>query len=170
MIIWINGAFGSGKTTVAEIIHSKIENSYLYDPENIGDFLRHNLPQEIQKADFQEYSEWRARNVHILKKIDTEYAGNIIVPMTLYKQPGFDEVFSGLRKANIKVHHLQLEVNKETICKRLLERSPALNAWGAERVDEIIEAFQGVPLEEKIDNDKRTPNEVAQIIINIVYN
>lgn len=57
MIIWINGGFGSGKTTVAEILHSKIENSYLYDPENIGDFLRHNLPQEIQKADFQEYSE-----------------------------------------------------------------------------------------------------------------
>lgn len=57
MIIWINGAFGSGKTTVAEILHSKIEHSYLYDPENIGDFLRHNLPQEIQKADFQEYSE-----------------------------------------------------------------------------------------------------------------
>ncbi|MGX7377894.1 hypothetical protein ACWOFO_11910 [Carnobacterium maltaromaticum] len=105
-----------------------------------------------------------------LKKIDTEYAGDIIVPMTLYKQPGFDEVFSGLRKANIKVHHLQLEVNKETICKRLLERSPALNALGAERVDEIIEAFQGVPLEEKIDNDKRTPNEVVQIIINRVYN
>lgn len=33
MIIWVNGAFGSGKSTIAEMLKSKIENSHLYDPE-----------------------------------------------------------------------------------------------------------------------------------------
>lgn len=33
MIIWINGAFGSGKSTTAELLHSKIEFSHIYDQE-----------------------------------------------------------------------------------------------------------------------------------------
>lgn len=33
MIIWIKGAFGSGKSTTAELLHSKIEFSHIYDPE-----------------------------------------------------------------------------------------------------------------------------------------
>ncbi|MBP2099820.1 AAA family ATPase [Enterococcus rivorum] len=168
MLIWINGAYGAGKTTIAEILQSKIEHSYLYDPENIGDFLRQNLPKEIQKGDFQDYYEWRAWNVHVLKKIDEEYDGDIIAPMTLYKQPAYDEIFIGLKEAKIELHHFQLEVSKETILNRLKERPPEIIRWGAERVDQIIEAFQEVPLEEKINNESRTPEEVAQIILNRV--
>ena len=47
MVIWINGAFGSGKTTAAMLLHSKIENSYVYDPENVGTFLCSNMPSWI---------------------------------------------------------------------------------------------------------------------------
>lgn len=168
MIIWINGAFGAGKTTVAEILHVKIEKSYIYDPENIGDFFRYNLPKEIQKGDFQDYNEWRAWNVQVLNKIYREYDGDIIVPMTLYKQPAYDEIFTGLKAAGLKVQQFQLEVSKETILTRLQERPPALVTWGAERVDEIIEAFKLIPLEEKIDNEAHTPDEVAQLIFNRV--
>ena len=32
MIIWINGSFGVGKTTIAEKLKEKIRNSILYDP------------------------------------------------------------------------------------------------------------------------------------------
>ncbi|HBD65376.1 MAG TPA: tunicamycin resistance protein, partial [Clostridiales bacterium] len=44
MIIWINGAFGSGKTQTANELHRRIKNSYVYDPENIGFFIRDNIP------------------------------------------------------------------------------------------------------------------------------
>lgn len=165
MIIWINGAYGAGKTTIAELLHSEIAGSYLYDPENIGDFLRDNLPKQLQKADFQDHSEWRAWNVHILKKLNKEYPGDIIVPMTVYKKTVVDELFTGLRQANLKVYHFQLEVSKETLLERLQERSPALITWETERVDEIIEAFQGIPETEKIENDRSSPNEVVQIIM-----
>lgn len=168
MIIWINGAYGAGKTTIAETLHTKIEHSYIYDPENIGDFLRHNLPQDIQKEDFQEYPEWRAWNIHILKKIYQEYEGTIIAPMTLYKQPVFTEIFNGLKEAQIEVHHFQLEVRRETILDRLQERPTDLIKWGSERVDEILAAFQTIPVEEKINNENKTPNEVAQLILNKV--
>lgn len=53
MIIWLNGAYGSGKTTIAELLHERIFPSWIYDPEEIGDFFRKNLPKEIQKDDFK---------------------------------------------------------------------------------------------------------------------
>ncbi|HFI0446577.1 TPA: adenylyl-sulfate kinase [Streptococcus suis] len=59
MIIWLNGPFGVGKTTLANILHKRIENSYLYDPELLGDFLQHQLPQTVCPEDFQDYSVWR---------------------------------------------------------------------------------------------------------------
>ena len=45
MILWINGAFGSGKTTTAYELHRRLKPlSYVYDPENVGYFLRKNEP------------------------------------------------------------------------------------------------------------------------------
>lgn len=44
MIIWINGAFGSGKTQTAYELHRRLDGSYVYDPENAGYFIRENLP------------------------------------------------------------------------------------------------------------------------------
>ena len=38
MIIWINGAFGIGKSTIAETLNSKIKNSHIYDPEQVEYF------------------------------------------------------------------------------------------------------------------------------------
>ena len=36
MIIWINGSFGSGKTQAAYELNKRIENSFVFDPENAG--------------------------------------------------------------------------------------------------------------------------------------
>ncbi len=44
MIIWLNGTFGSGKTSVTKELNSIIKNSYIYDPENVGFLIRDNIP------------------------------------------------------------------------------------------------------------------------------
>lgn len=57
MIIWINGAFGSGKSTIAELLHLKIEISHIYDPEQVGYFLWDNFPDEMKRTgDFRDNS------------------------------------------------------------------------------------------------------------------
>ena len=40
MIIMINGAFGVGKTTIANELLKEIKNSMIYDPEEVGFMLR----------------------------------------------------------------------------------------------------------------------------------
>ncbi|GAA3025870.1 AAA family ATPase [Tetragenococcus solitarius] len=165
MIIWINGAFGSGKTTIAKLLNAQIDNSFLYDPENIGDFLRNNLPQSIQKRDFQYYREWREWNVHLLKKMFNEYNGDIIAPMTLYKKEAFDGIIGELRRLEVPICHIQLEVSKNTILERLEERNPSLKAWGTERVDEILESFKKIPASEKINNDDVAKEDTVSNIL-----
>ena len=39
MILWINGAFGSGKTTIAQALANSYEKAHVYDPEKVGYFL-----------------------------------------------------------------------------------------------------------------------------------
>jgi deoxyadenosine/deoxycytidine kinase len=36
MIIWINGPFGAGKTTLTEKLKENVNNSLLFDPEHVG--------------------------------------------------------------------------------------------------------------------------------------
>ena len=44
MIVWLNGAFGAGKTQTAYELRRRLPGSYVYDPENAGFFIRDNLP------------------------------------------------------------------------------------------------------------------------------
>lgn len=50
MIIWINGAFGAGKTQTAYELNRRIENSFVYDPENIGFFINKSMPPSTKKV------------------------------------------------------------------------------------------------------------------------
>jgi deoxyadenosine/deoxycytidine kinase len=36
VIIWINGGFGAGKTTLAEELHRRRPDAVVYDPEEVG--------------------------------------------------------------------------------------------------------------------------------------
>lgn len=83
MIIWINGTFGSGKTTTAYELQRRIADSIVYDPERFGYVLMASIPKHILKDDFQDYPLWREANYSLLKQISEEYVGVIIVPMTL---------------------------------------------------------------------------------------
>jgi predicted kinase len=36
VIIWINGGFGAGKTTLAEELHRRLPDAVVYNPEDVG--------------------------------------------------------------------------------------------------------------------------------------
>ena len=114
MILWINGAFGAGKTTVAELTAKKIEGSYIYDPETAGFFLWEALPEEIRMPEnFQHLPLWREMNYRILKYMDTHYCGTIIVPMTIYNRVYYNEIIGRLREDGADVRHFILTAGKD---------------------------------------------------------
>ena len=57
MIIWINGGFGAGKTTLAAELHRRLPDAVVYDPEDVGVMLwKWMRPND----DFQDLPSWRS--------------------------------------------------------------------------------------------------------------
>ena len=162
MIIWINGAFGSGKTQTAFEMNRRLENSYVYDPEHIGYFFRRNMPKEIIQGDFQDQLLWRTFNYEIIKNIYSKYNGHIIIPMTLCNKNYFEEIVEKLLKENIRIDHYILGASKETILKRLSGRYEKKDSWATKQIDRCINGFS--ELKEKsiyIDTNELNIGEVV---------
>lgn len=165
MIVWINGAFGSGKTTAAKQLQQRLPNAYLYDPEQTGFFIRDNLPSNMQLPDFQQHPEWRAFNVEMLTKISRSYAGVVIVPMTLINRNYYDEIIGALqRDGGVRVDHYILHANKRTLNKRLNRRFEWFNSWGKAQIDRCLHAFQHDITHDKIETDHLTVEQVVEEI------
>ena len=56
VIIWINGGFGAGKTTLAQELHRRLPDAVVYNPEDVGIMLWKWLPSD---GDFQHMASWR---------------------------------------------------------------------------------------------------------------
>ncbi|AYN42672.1 NUDIX domain-containing protein [Streptomyces dangxiongensis] len=109
-VVWINGAFGAGKTTTARELIELIPHSTLFDPEVIGGALAHLMPPKrlAEAGDFQELPVWRRLVVDTAAAMLAELGGTLVVPMTLLRQEYRDEIFGGLAARRIPVHHVLL--------------------------------------------------------------
>lgn len=168
MIIWINGAFGSGKSSVAEAIDKKLENSFVYDPEQAGYFLWHVFPDELKrKGNFQHIAMWREFNYKILKYINDNYNGVTIAPMTVYVKQYYDEIIGNLIHGGVSVKHFILSASKQTIINRLVHRGDSENDWEAQHIDICLNAFDTDISEKKIFTENRNIDEIASEIISL---
>ena len=164
MIIWINGAYGSGKTTISNALHSRLDNSYIYDPENAGNFVRNNFPSIFWKDDFQDFEIWRMINFEMIKYIVENYEHKIIVPMSIVNENSYNEIILKLSELFV-VKHFILYAGFETILKRNLERGEEPNSWCIRQIDRCINAFNNNIKGTIIDNENRKLDIVVDEII-----
>lgn len=124
MIVWINGAFGAGKTSAARELIELIPNSTLFDPELIGAGLRYVLPQKRldEVSDFQDLPIWRRLVVDTVAALLSEVGGVLVVPMTLLRQEYRDEIFGGLASRRIPVRHVLLAPAETILRERIAGR------------------------------------------------
>lgn len=163
MIIWINGAFGAGKTQAAYELRRRIGNAYVYDPENAGCFIRKNLPASACTDDFQDYPMWRTVNLEMLRYIMDHYTGDVIVPMTVTSRQYYDELIGGL-SANYDVKHIILSAGKKTLLKRLASRLEGRRSWAAQQIDRCITAFDSTIPGHQIDTDHMDIDQVVEAV------
>ena len=165
MIIWINGCFGVGKTTIASKLKEKIDNSIIYDPENVGTFLFNTLPEK--KNDFQDYELWRKINYELLKNLNTKFKV-IIVPMTITNVQYYDEIIGRLERDGVNINHVILTANKENIISRLNIRRNSTE-WAYKQVDRCVTAFQEDYIKgSRIDTSNKSIDEVCDCIFELI--
>ncbi|GAB2729506.1 NUDIX hydrolase [Streptomyces bullii] len=124
-VVWINGAFGAGKTTTARELVELIPNSALFDPEVIGGALPFLLPPKhlAEVGDFQDLPIWRRLVIDTAAAMLAELGGTLVVPMTLLRQEYRDEIFGGLAARRIPVRHILLAPAETILRERIAGRA-----------------------------------------------
>ncbi|MCF3965380.1 NUDIX hydrolase [Streptomyces fuscigenes] len=124
MIVWINGAFGAGKASVARELVDLIPNSTLYDPGLVGAHVGCLLPQKrlAEVDDYQDLPVWRRLVVDTAAALLSELGGVLVVPMTLLRQEYRDEIFGGLAARRIPVRHVLLSTDETILRARVAAR------------------------------------------------
>ena len=170
MIVWLNGAFGAGKTTAAFELHRRLPGSFVYDPEEVGFFLRKNMPEECHTADFQDMPLWRSFNYQILKDLQGSCGGPVIVPMTLVEPAYYEEIVGRLLDEGVPVTHIVLYASRETILKRLRKRSLGRlgsEAFAVEAIGRCLDFFERPGIGTRIVTDGMSVEQVVERIAGV---
>ena len=164
MIIFINGAFGVGKTTVAERLVGRLPGALLFDAEDVGYFLRKLVAPIDQPDDFQDLALWRSLTVITAGLLRHTYGRTLVMPMTIWRQAYLEDVLSGLRANDADVFHFTLTATAQTLEARIRRRGDSV-AWCLAHLDGCISAFHSSAFAVQIATDGKTPEQVVADIL-----
>ena len=171
-VVWINGAFGVGKTTAARVLAQSVPSAVVIDPEHVGMMLRASLQPVAPVRDFQDWRAWRTLVPATINAIIAELDGKnnlVIVPQTITNELYGSEIVAGLQPT-ITLATVALRVDKHMHRQRVLADTddPGAAQW---RIDKFAEfeaaawvhsAFAG------IDTTKMDPDEVVSHVERII--
>lgn len=172
MIVWLNGAFGAGKTTAAQELVELLPGSTFYDPEVIGHALRSMLPKErlARIDDHRELPSWRRLVADTAAALLTEVPGPLVTPMTLLQQEYRDEIFGALASRRIPVRHILLHAEEQVIRSRIHRRAETggedaehVRSWSLGQLEPYTAALPWITADaHTIDTSALTPRQTAE--------
>jgi hypothetical protein len=167
VVIWINGAFGAGKTRVARRLVALRPDAWLFDPERIGFMLRSLWPGG-GPGDFQDLPLWRQLTVATLAEAAHRNPGRVaVVPMTLVNHAYFREIMDGLAEKKVDVRHFTLLASPATLRRRIRWRldRPASKRWALAQIERCTAALADPGFAVHVTTDARSVAAIAQEIL-----
>jgi AAA domain len=120
MIVGIDGAFGSGKTTLVAELHRRWPEALVFDPEQIGLVLREIV--EVPTGNFQDLPLWRKQVAAMAIGLTEEHGRPLLVPMALVEAEYLEEIFTVVRRRGIFIQHIYLDVPRDELARRIAAR------------------------------------------------
>ena len=145
MVVWINGAYGAGKSTVAERLRDMLPGAVLFDAEEVGNGVRDNLEPLEYHTEFPDYAIWREFVARLLAEMAARTEGPILVPMTVLNNAYMAEIRDGL--GDVPFCHIVLDLPIEEIRARVLKRGETPEHWcfqQADRCTELLSTLEGL--------------------------
>lgn len=118
MIVWIDGPFGAGKTTLAMRLRERLPQLLVFDPEEIGFVVKTIVPMPPNGND-QDLPLWRRLTIRTIAELRDHYPQDIAVPMTLLKPWHRDEILNAVRSMDPCFLHLYLDIDSDTLRDRI---------------------------------------------------
>ncbi|MET8653671.1 ATP-binding protein [Nocardia aurea] len=165
MIIWLNGAFGAGKTTTATELVTLVPGSRLFDTEQVGYMLRHVLADEVVR-DFQDWAPWRGLVVAAATQILDHIGGVLVVAQSVLVEQYWCEIRAGLDTAGIAVRHYVLDAERGELVRRIgTDAADPASIWRHERLPDYAAARAWHARHARvIDTTDRAAHDVATLI------
>lgn len=166
-IVLINGPFGVGKSTAADLVVERLPSSMLFDPEVIGSFLHRLVGPEAMSGDYQDLPLWRHLTVDVAHRLHENRGRDLIVPMCLWRYDYFTEITAGFRERGSEVTCVRLTCTPATLRARILGRpnEEGSHAWCLTHLESGLAAANDPRFGVAIDTEGRTPIEVADAIV-----
>ena len=168
MIIWISGAYGVGKSTLAEALLKKINNCIIFDAEIVGDAVRENYPNEPYGVIYEDYPLWCEFNYMLLRDVHNTFHHNILVPMTMVRQNSYDKIIQRLLDDGIDTKMIILEGSYQCVHDRILARGEEEGCWCMENIEMSSNGSKTVQNGYHISTDNRTVDELACIVLEYI--
>jgi len=171
VIIWLNGGFGAGKTTLAKELGQRLPGAVVYNPEDVGLMLWKSLPPG---GDFQHLPSWRELVVATALSLRKHHAQTLVVPMSLIRDAYRAEILGGLTDAGEEVLHVFLEADAGVLRQRLNARvtqpgkewDQVARELGMTGVDEMVAAAGRQPGGTlMLRSDRLTPAGLADKVL-----
>jgi len=132
MILWLHGAFGAGKSSVAAELRARRPDLVPFDPEQVGCLLQGVLP--VPTGDFQDLPEWRELVAATGAALEAGGTRDLLTPMTLLREEHAREVFAGLAERDVLVVQVLLDVAADELARRIAGDSSAEHGDAVEQV------------------------------------
>jgi len=118
VIIWLNGAFGAGKTTTANQLAGRLANARHFDPELVGYLLMTAL-SDHEFQDFQDLRPWRELVPVFTEKIASFTGQHLIAVQTVLREDYWRELARGFGRTSLAVFHVLLHVDSDVLTERI---------------------------------------------------
>ena len=135
MIVWVNGAFGVGKRTLAAALANEWAGAVVADPKDIGSAVRDALRgHPFARQDYEDYPPWAATTVAFISCVHAYTGGPVIVPMTVLDQTLAAALLTALSET-ADLHHLVLHAEPDVLRERIAsDRAPVDDPVRAARI------------------------------------
>jgi hypothetical protein len=157
VIVWINGPFGVGKTTLTKELCRRDPKARAFDPERIGWVLQRTVGL-LRPGDYQDLPAWRRLSVRGIR-LARRRRETVIVPMAFTNLAYLRELQDGARTADQDVRHFCLTAPYEVVRARLAPRG--YNAWVLRRAAECCLAHGRPEFDERIPTEVHSAEAVA---------
>lgn len=165
MILWISGAYGVGKSTLAEALAKKMDNTLIFDAEEVGNAVRGSYPDCPYGYIFEDYPLWGEFCRKLLLDVHNTFQKDILVPMTLVRRESYANIIQPLIQDGVEVYLIILEASYQNIHDRILARGEDEGCWCMKSIEMARRGCTSLSGGIPVDTDGRTVEELAGIVL-----
>lgn len=168
MIIWLNGTFGVGKTTVGQLLAARDTRLRMFDPEWVGYMVANNL-SDREVDDFQKLQPSRTLTPLVAHEIFRFTGQHLVAVQSVLTQSYWHEISAGIRTLGHDLLHVLLDADTAVIEQRVSRDDVEASAkdWRLQHLP-VFDSARSWMTEEAdlvVDTSALTPSEIVDRVL-----